>query len=625
MDDITRRSASRWWVAGVLLVAVAAGLVALGAGWTVWVLAAAAGLSVATGVAAFAGWSLGVVSAVAVPLAVEAFAIRVFHKVGLGVFTGNLLVLVLIALAGVVLVVASGDRLRLPGRAVWRGVLPAAVVPAVVGTVFASLPLLRDGHALSWAMRSDAVWNLVSARFLLDDRGLIPSLHPNSSPMTAVLLAAGMAPGRSGLTVDDLFPHDIAAMAALFAVATVITSLLAGLVVAQTIRPEHPVHRAIGAVLGSALIASWFVAGFSFQFGFYNVMPTVACLLVSWLAWRRAADAPVIAVSLLLATTTALLALWAFLALVPLALAAVAAVRHILSRPRAFGWLSWTIVAVAVLQLLVYVVLVSLPDLRRDSGELAQGGSMAPVSPALLFVLIGVAVTITAVTARSPRSRADLIGVVTVSASVSVLYAYLGMQTKAAAYWWGYYPAKLVWFGGIMLLVVVIGLALDRLSRVELARWPRVAATAGALVGIVAIAASVLPKPPTFGSLVPYTDIVSGQGVASGDDILPTLFALDDPSESKDMLVGYFGWKADAFANLWLLGASATAGTDPIRPYSYYLDTTTPKDVCEAVEAWGGGVTIRTRDESLPARLAAVCPGGSGAVVVGRVPFSGTR
>ncbi|GAB3585238.1 hypothetical protein GCM10027406_33160 [Leifsonia lichenia] len=623
MDDITRRPASRWWVVGALLIAVAAGLVAVGAGWTVWILAAASALCLAAGVAAFGGWSLGVVSAVAVPLAVEAFAIRVFHRIGLGVFTGNLLVFVLIALVGLVLVAASGDRLKLPGRTVWWGVLPAAVVPAMVGGVFAILPALRDGNALSWAMRSDAVWNLVSARFLLDDRGLIPSLHPNSSPMTAILLAAGMAPGRAGIATTDLFQHDIAAMAGVFALATVITSLLAGLVIAQMIRPEHPVFRAIGAVLGSALIASWFVAGFSFEFGFYNVMPTVACLLASWLAWRAAPRAPVIAVALLLAMTTALLALWAFLAIVPLALAAVLAVRHIVRRPRSYGWLSWTILGVAAVQVLAYGVLVSLRDLRRDQGALAQGGSMAPVTPALLFILIGLCVAVAAVTARTAGTRADLVGVVTVSVAFAGLYAYLGTQVQAAAYWWGYYPAKLVWFGGILLLVVAIGLALERLSRVELAVWPRVAATAGVLVAIVSVAASVLPKPPTFGSLLPYADILAGEGVASGDDVLPTMFALDDPADAKNMLVGYFDWKADGFANLWLLGASATGGTDPIRPYSYYLDTTSVKDVCSAVKAWGDGVTIRTRSEALPAKLAVTCPDADVTVVVGRVPVRG--
>lgn len=623
MDDIIRRPASRWWVVAVLAVAVAIGLVAVGAGWTVWVLGAAAALSLATGVAAFAGWSLGVVAAIAVPLAVEAFAIRVFHRIGLSVFTGNLLVLLLIALAGLVLVAVSGDRLRLPGRAVWWGVLPAAVVPAVVGTVFAILPAVRHGYALSWAMRSDAVWNMVTARFLLDDKGLIPSLHPNSSPMTAILLAAGMAPGRAGVSQTDLFQHDITAMAGMFALATVVTSLLAGLVVAQTIRPGHPVFRAIGAVLGSALIASWFVAGFSFEFGFYNVMPTVACLLGSWLAWRAAHRAPVIAVAVLLAMTTVLLALWAFLAVVPLALAAVAAIRLILRRPRSYGWLSWTILAVAALQLLVYVVLASLPDLRRDAGALAQGGSMAPVSPALLFTMIGLSVAVTAVTARTAGTRADLTGVVAVSASLAGLYAYLGTQEQASAYWWGYYPAKLVWFGGILLLVVAIGLALDRLSRVDLAVWPKTAATAGVLITVVAIAGSVLPKPPTVGALFPYADILGGTGVASGDVLLPTMFALDDPADAKNMLVGYFDWQADGFANLWLLGASAGSTGDPIRPYSYALDTTSPKAVCAAVKAWGGDVTIRTRDATLPAKLALQCPGAGATVVVGRIPLSG--
>ncbi|WP_285113879.1 hypothetical protein [Leifsonia sp. fls2-241-R2A-40a] len=621
MDDTIRRSGARWWVAGALLVVALGGAALAAAGVTIWVLAAAAALSVA---AAFRSRPVGVAAGVVVPLVALAFAVRAFPKVGLGLAVGNVLVLTAVVLIACVAIVL-GRGFRVPSTVEWWGALAAAVVPAVVAVVFSGLPLLRGGQALSWAMQNDAVWNLVASRFLIADDGLIPSLHPNVSPLVSVMLAAGMAPGRPAAGAPGMLQHDIAAMAGVFAASTVVTAFLAGLVAAQLVRGRHPVLRSIAAVVASALILSWFVAGFSIQFGFYNVMPTLACLFAAWLAWRGAEHTPVASVCVLLLAATALLALWAFLAVIPLVLAAVAGVRWLASArwrgglPRGIPWSSWAVLALAALQLVAYVLVFSIPDLRREQSALAQGGSMAPVTPALLFTLAGVALALAAVTATSPGRRSDLLGVLAIVVPAVGVYVFLARSVGPDQYAWGYYPAKLVWFIGILLLVILLGMALDRLVLLPLAVWTRVTAVIGVLVAVISTAAGVLPKPPTLGALVPYTDIVHGQGVAAGDAVLPTLFALKDPTAQRTMLAGYFDWKADAFADLWLLGAAAKSGTDPIRGHSYALDTDDREQVCAALKTWGPGVVIRTRDAGLEAELQKLCPGNGAEVVVGPI------
>ncbi|ANF32891.1 hypothetical protein A0130_15565 [Leifsonia xyli] len=617
MDDTIRASRARWWSAAVLLLIAAAGVVLAAAGVTIWVLGAAAAVSVA---AASRSRVVGIAAGVVVPLVVGAFAVRAFHKVGLSLAAGNILVLsatVVVALAAVVF----GRGFRLPSSRGWWLALAAGALPALVAVVFCGLPLLRDGHALSWAMQNDAVWNLVSSRFLITDAGLIPSLHPNVSPLVSVLLAAAMATGRPEAGAPGLLQHDIAAMAGVFAATTVVTAFLAGLVAGQLVRGPRPVLRSIAAVLGSALILSWFVAGFSIQFGFYNVMPTLACLFAAWLAWRGAGRTPVAAIGILLLAATALLALWAFLAIIPLALAGVAGVRWLLGRPWCAGvpWVAWVALAVCALQLVAYALLFSVPDLRREQGALAQGGSMAPVTPALLYVLAGVAIALAAVSFATPGRRSHLLGVLAVVVPSVGVYIFLASNVGADQYAWGYYPAKLVWFIGILSLVLSLGLALDAVAAATLTVWRRVAAVAGVLIAVGSTAAGVLPKPPTFGALVPYADILHGQGVASGDAVLPTLFALKDPSQAHTMLAGYFDWRADGFANLWLLGASATSGTDPIRPFGYSLRVDDPQQVCAALGAWGPGAEIRTHDEGLEARLRELCPDADPRVVVGTV------
>ncbi len=603
------------------MLAAAAGWLALSGG-TVWPLALVAALAVAAGVAGWAGWTLGVAAGVVVPLTAESSAVHVFPPLRLGLVIGDAVLLLAVAAAGLALLLPA-RRFRLPRRGAWLGLAVASPVPVALGVFFALLPTVRDGHALSWAMRNDAVWNLVTARFILTDDGLVPDLHPNPSPLTAVLLAAGMAPGRPGSDAPGLLQHDIAGMAGVLALSTIAAALLAGLVAARMVSPAHPVLRSLGAVLASALIASWLVAGFTFQLGFYNAMPTIACLLACWLAWLGSARRPAVAIAVLLVGATALLALWAFLALIPAALAAAAALRWLVVRGERrrvrIGWGGWIAVALAAVQLAAYVLLFSLPDLTREAGALSQGGTMAPVTPALLFVLLGIGLALAGATATRPAARSELLGVAAIAVAATAAYLYLGREVRPGAYGWGYYPAKLVWFSGILLLVVVLGLALDRVARVPLGVWSRVAAVAGTVVALVAVAASVLPKPPQPGALVPYLDIAGGTGVASGDDVLGTLFALPDPAAAKTMVVGYEDWRAEGFLNSWLLGASATDDRDPIREYAYSLNTTDREAVCDAVRAWGDGVVIRTRVADLARQLQAQCPAVRVTVVVGAI------
>ena len=605
-------------VAAASLLLVSGGALAA-LGWSIWPLAAVVMLCLAAGVARFAGWGLGAAASVVVPLAGLAWAVRLYHKVGLTMTSGTLVLLALLGVAGIVLLAVGPRSLRIARVDVLSVLLPAAVVPAAVAVFFALLPTVRNGLALSWAMHNDAVWNLVSARFMVNDHGFIPSLHPNSSPLTAMLLAAGIAPGRSRVDPAGYLQHDIAGMATVFALSTVLACLVAGLVTAWGIPARRPVFRVVGGVLGSALIASWFVAGFSFQLGFYNVMPSLACLFVGWLAYLRAASSPVWATAVLLLDATALLALWAPLAIVPGILAALAALRGLIPVLRSVHWTGWAMLVLSALQLAAYVLLFSVPDVRRDQTQLAGGGSMAPVTPALLFISAGLVIALTAASARAAAGRWALSGAVASVVGLSLGYAYLGMQVKADQYWWGYYSAKLAWLGGVLLIVIALSTALALVSVARLERWPRIAAAGGTVVVLVALAASVLPKVPTVSALVPYVDIVGGTGVSARDNAVPTVFALSDP-RTRQLAALYSTPADDYFTNGWLLGLPATSGTDPIRGWAYYMDATKPELICAAMTSWGGGVTVHTRSTTLEQRLDRSCPDLRARVIVGDVP-----
>ncbi|TFC27637.1 hypothetical protein E3O53_03195 [Cryobacterium sp. TMT2-18-3] len=556
-----------------------------------------------------------------IPLLLLICAVRVYPILGIGFAEGNTVVLAALGLTAVVGLLAQGAPLCRPSRAGLRTAGLAAIVPAAGGLAAVLLSVGTSGRMLSWAMNSDAIWNTVTARNLFIDGGLLPGVHPNSSPLTGVLMAASFAPGRNATAATELLNHDVTRAAQLWVLAILVASFLAGLVVARSVSGQHPWLRLLATMLAGGFVTSWYVAGFSFQYGFYNVSPSIALLLLCWLLWTELPQARLWAAALLFLLTTVLLASWAPLAVAPLFLGIVGFLRYSWAELRHASLPTRAICAASVLQVPAYVGFVTLEDLRRDGGALSGGGAMAPVIPAILFILIGAVVFAGAIGTGDATSRHELVGVILISLAGLLTYGYLGWQLRdAATKWWGYYPAKFVWFLSILLVVVLLAIVLGRLSHSSTLGLNAAAGVVGILVLVGAVLGSVPPSLNRIGALVPLADIVRGLGASARDAAIPTLFTLSTPGE-KNVVARYAQDPSDDyFVNGWLLQLSASSAEDPIRYHSYYLNATEPIQLCAMIDTWGGGVNVHTRDGKLQAELEEACPTSKYTVVLGDLP-----
>src|SRR5690606_16138257 len=160
-----------------------------------------------------------------------------------------------------------------------------------------------------------------TARMMIGDGGLDADAHPNSSPLTAGLIALAAAPGRESASL--MLEHDVTRMAQLWFLAALAGTVLAGLVGLRATQMASAGIR-IGAAVVSALVASsWFVWGFALQFGFVNATIALVVMLAAWLAWLEARVAPILGSAVLSLAAVAMLATWAPLAAVPGVLAAM--------------------------------------------------------------------------------------------------------------------------------------------------------------------------------------------------------------------------------------------------------------------------------------------------------------
>lgn len=307
--------------------------------------------------------------------------------------------------------------------------------------------------------------------------------------------------------------------------------------------------------------------------------------------------------------SVALLATWAPVAAIPFALAAFALLSRLPTFVRGPGNAGrLVLLAVAVAPVPLYVLTVTLPDLRRDGAALAVDGGIMPLQPVHVAVIAVVAVAISALTALHLHQRHQFTGVVIVVAISGVVGAYLIAQRSGSASWWGYYPAKFAWLVVSLLIVIIAATLLSELA--VLRRRP------AASIGVLALAtlvpgvlmAQVPPMGDRLASLITPMAIVTHQGVAGSYPVAQRLFELAEPGV-RTMAFSYLSPTDDTFLNSWLLQLESTEASDPIRMYSYILDPTDEAQACDAIRAWDAPVRVITSDVTLSRRLVERCAG----------------
>lgn len=598
-------------VVAVVATALVATTLSTGSPWPS-ALAAAAAVLLAT--ARRIGWSAAGGTAVLVGLAPALLALRLGPV--FGVDPGLLAVGLwwAVTLVGWVDVVA-GRRPRTAPSTVVRAV--SVAVPVLFGLVsIAVVAAAPKVAAVAWATRRDSANNVMFARFILEDGGVDPGRHPNPAYLLQGLVALGLRPDAS---VQDLFWS----YQAVWLGGTVLAAAVAAALVASSVR--QPVVALLGALVAGGFVYSWFVLGLSMTYGFANVPLSVALLGSVLLVARGARTTVMMRIAVLVVGAVLLLASWAPLAVVPAALGVVALVRAVLDavrqrtggESRAAGALAvvrgapvqLTALVLTLVAGLGYVVLVVLPDLRSDGGNLTQGGGFPEMSPTIGLVVCGLALLL-AVTRRwlrkpssdgtVPDGGTDWRAVVLVLAGGASVAAFVGLAAAAGQSLWTYYPEKLMW------ILVVTAVPLVLAGALDVTRWValRVLVTAGTVAAITLV---VLPVDdgPTPEDRWPALKVANGIAPGSEEEARDVLRVADSGRPTIAWLYGSTAF--DDLLNLWTTDAVADGPDDIVREYAG-TPAHEPEQVCRTLEGLGSDAVLLTRATNVPAVVRATCP-----------------
>lgn len=482
--------------------------------------------------------------------------------------------------------------------------IPAAAVVGITVLFLGWFQLSSIPH-ISFAMNGDAVWNTVTARFVVEDGGIVSSRHPNPAPLTAELLASIDAPGRGLVSSQNLLLHDVVRQAQLWFVLLGATSVLIMVLVAQCLRGASKRLTQFIPLLSGLLPYTWFFSGFSFFFGFYNATIAILVLLAGWHAWLQAKTHPLLSLSLLSTASVILLATWAPLVVITGSLLVTLFIRQGLSY-----WFKGSLTRVLILLSaglipLAYFALFSLADIRREGPALSVDGGIFELSPYLLVVLPLLIALFTLMRWQEKYSQQSFWGALSIFIGGGIALGYLVWQRKETSQLWGYYPVKFSWLVSTLLIVVLLTLLLQWVdfSKSNLVK------TSLSLFGISAVIGGLMlcAKPLGLTEILSPLAVISSKGVGVNDEVVPEISQL---AAGEDLIVVvHYGQnpQQDLFMNNWLLQLPVDRPDSLQRWYSYYLDGTDLGLVCKAQTDLKQSLQVETKDSALKHRINQLC------------------
>lgn len=491
-------------------------------------------------------------------------------------------------------------------------IAPATLAPTLGSLIVAIAAAVTmagaGGSRYAWAMRGDAATNILFARAVLADNGITLGPGQNPVPLPAGLIALAMAAEeRLADDAGEAIRSDITALTAVWFLAIGFSCLLAGVVAAGAVPAAHPVIRALTGAVVSLLPLAWFVSGFATEAGYLNVPLALIVLLASVTAARCALRAPHVALGTLALACTVLLAVWAPLAVIPLALASLVMLRN-QQALLALRGMRLTVLIAAAVQLVVFGMLVSVPSLLAQSEFVTiMSGPRLPVAQWYLLVVVAIAVTAMVARARAAGLDAAVLGIV-LGASVITTGGMLFANRYAASIW-AYYPSKFAWIAGITVLIVSLGLCAAAMAQLP---WrPRVRGAALASVGVVA-AGAVLAAPLTM-TFEQRPNIVSARStdrmLLGGDEAAESVFRL---ASAQPTVLLRSGRADEPAVSFWLLQmATASVREDVgVHTLAYIVllgDGLTVDELCSLDPAITSSLVVLTADAALDSHVAAAC------------------
>lgn len=483
----------------------------------------------------------------------------------------------------------------------WTVWWPALVAP-VVGAALLCIDWIRGGVAPWWVLDGDMVWNTAQSLFIHADGGVYPALHPNPAPLTNLLFAMGYGPAAEP-SLGLVFGIHAVIVIVLAAGA----SLLSGLYLARRAADLHPFVRACLVIALAWLPFTGALLGGVFAYGHANALTSYLGLWLAWVVFSEPTLRGLHKTAILCALATVIASSWAPLVVVPAALAALTAV---------FAWREWRMsrigatrdLIVALLsfaQLGAYGILITLPDLRRDSGGLSADGAAIMVGPYFMAGVVALVVCAAIVTAllgahgKGFRENSEVaLGIGAVLVLSFPVLAYMLWQRAGLPSMWGYYPVKFI----LLLTAVLAGVLIASIAGMISPRWGVLRQTLAALCAVPLFLSVVAPaylSGQGWGAFAPsLVRSASGAVVldAAATEELIRIFDADPFGEQITVGVAQDPGR-ERLVNNYLIQLSADRSSDEIRLFAYTLDTNNTQQLCDMIALWGDGVTVLTVPE----------------------------
>ena len=503
---------------------------------------------------------------------------------------------------------------RLP--ALGRGSVLASVLGGISWVVAATLAMVIPGATgLSWAVRNDSsldVWNIRQ----IAAWGGLESVSPmNPRPAEHVLSASFLPTGHPIDAASSTFAAEIAAHAQHWSLLIVLTSVLSGLVVAETMRGLGQLSglTAVGAGLAAVVFLMAPASGAMLREGQINGHLNLVLILASYLIFRRAAAFPAVALASLMLAMTLLMLIWTTFAAVPGVFVLAVAWRHrrelLDRREMTFLWLgpvtvffTWSFVTFSLKGILELFVTVAI-----ENGQ-ALTAPTSHAMPVWLPFTVATALAVGALCALLARRS----GVDAAAGVLLLLGLGIGLAPIVAARGGlggdlEYYPARYLSMSTIALIPVTIALVLRAIAERSLA----IRAVAAASVAAIVSLALVAPMPTWinrwgFAPVYLLTGQMYGPRALVADRVVA--FASDDEVR--------LAWRLDPpfdFHVNWMLSVDergerrqwSTRFRSALRNYG-------PDDsierVCEIATATELPVVLVTRDPNLGHEIELACP-----------------
>ena len=549
----------------------------------------------------------------------------------ISVSMGLAVVGVLLASIAVAIAVVAMGRVRVvrPSPASLVLWLPASLGALVWIAVRIAATFVPGASQVSWAMEGDATNNMNYVARILVDNGIRVGGVENPVPLPVGAAAIPLSLERLVTPVGSTLSGDLSSYGWVWTAVLCVGCVVMGAIVASLIDPRRRLLVAVASASGSLLPLTWFVGGLPIEYGYFNMPFTLALALASWLTFVAARRSPLLAVTTEVIIATLLLLTWSPIALIPVALGLVVAIRHrrsIIAARR----VPLALLITAVIVGIGFAVALTIPAFSVQSTALSAPGQGFPPSWTLAFALV--AVSLAAAAHLRTRSTVPVFsGALTlVSASYAALALMLYIGRDVFDPWTAYYTVKMLWLVTAMWLPVALSLVLSIASEFR----PRSLATA--TVAAVAISTVVLaayppiPLHPDQVARQPAERIIGGHAWATGDDAVAGIVAIAQRGETA------FLWDSlsrdEQVINFWAAYSVGDQEADDRQPkrfafreYSsfrsgYDSGPASYNALCGLLRDPSRELVIYTDNPALEGEFAENCTGASADFRVGETP-----